>query len=289
METQNLQAFIVVCEQGSVSAAAEQLHLTQPAVSKRIKALESQLDCTLFDRIGRGLVLTPQGSALFPKAKAILNQLEDAEQTIHNLSGAVSGRLSLATSHHIGLHHLPAVLKSYSNQFPQVRLDIDFIDSDQAIDALLSGLIEVAIVTLPSTSPDLVSIHPLWADPLIVAAQKGHPLTQVNNPSLLDLSEYPAILPATATVTGRIILEKFEEQSVPFKQGLSTNYLETIKMMVSIGLGWSALPKTLIDDQLEEIQIEGFTPERQLGYMIHKGRTLSNAAKAFIEQLIATR
>ena len=137
VEIQNLKAFLLVAEHASFSAAAEALHLTQPAVSKRVAALEQQFNTTLFDR-----------RALLPHANAIIRSLDQASQTIQDLSGEVGGRLRLATSHHVGLHRLPPVLRQFSERFPAVSLDIEFMDSEQAYDEISRGAVELAIVTL---------------------------------------------------------------------------------------------------------------------------------------------
>ncbi|MAK74254.1 MAG: LysR family transcriptional regulator, partial [Pseudomonadales bacterium] len=92
MDTANLQAFLAVAETGSFSRAAEQLHLTQPAVSKRIAMLEQQLDARLFDRIGRHVSLTEAGMALKPRAEQVLSLLNDTRRALSNLSSEVSGR-----------------------------------------------------------------------------------------------------------------------------------------------------------------------------------------------------
>ncbi|MCJ8268451.1 MAG: LysR family transcriptional regulator, partial [Psychrosphaera sp.] len=107
MDTQNLQAFYTTATVGSFSEAAKQLHLTQPAVSKRIANLEAQLGCSLFDRIGRQISLTQAGNALLPKARSILQQIQGVVRLMDDISGNITGQLSIATSHHIGMHRLP--------------------------------------------------------------------------------------------------------------------------------------------------------------------------------------
>ena len=137
MDTQNLRAFMLVAQQGSFSAAAEKLHLTQPAVSKRIALLEEHLEVELFDRIGRNVSLTEAGHALLPFAQSVEQELRAAEQAVRDLDGDVAGKLQLATSHHIGLHRLPPVLSQFKQSFPAVHIDIDFMDSEQAYDLSL--------------------------------------------------------------------------------------------------------------------------------------------------------
>ena len=139
METNNLNAFVLVAENGSFSAAAQKLHLTQPAVSKRVATLEEQLDTVLFDRIGRTVTLTEAGRALLPHARAVQQELAAAERSVRDLDGDVAGHLRLATSHHIGLHRLPPVLSYFNRQYPGVQIDIEFTDSEQAHEMIGRG------------------------------------------------------------------------------------------------------------------------------------------------------
>jgi DNA-binding transcriptional LysR family regulator len=285
METQNLSAFLLVAEHSSFSAAAESLHLTQPAVSKRIAALESQLGAPLFDRIGRRISLTEAGTALLPHARAIAGHLDQARQSIDDLSGAVTGRLRLGTSHHIGLHRLPPVLRNYSEAYPEVSLDIDFMDSEQAHDEIMRGNVELAVVTLPPESDPALVVNPIWPDPLDFMAAEGHPLAASSRSSLEQLSEYPVVLPGLSTFTGRIVREIFEREELSLDITLSTNYLETIRMMASVGFGWTLLPRTMLQAPLVSLVVPGTNPQRKLGLMYHRSRRLSNAAQAFITLL----
>ena len=102
------------------------------------------------------------------------------------------------------------------------------------------------------------------------------------------LEDYPAILPELNTHTSQIVTELFNQQNLKLNTGITTNYLETIKSMVAIGMGWSLLPVTMIDHSLARLAIKCGTTTRQLGYIHHKEKALSNAARALIEMLRAT-
>src|SRR3954467_12885619 len=104
MDTQALAAFIEVADSRSFSRAGEKLHLSQPAISKRIAALEADLGKAVFDRVGRGISLTDAGRTLLPYARRTLQHIEDGRRALTHLADEVSGRLSFGTSHHIGLH-----------------------------------------------------------------------------------------------------------------------------------------------------------------------------------------
>ena len=138
MDNQSLQAFITVAECASFSQAAERLHLTQSAVSKRIATLEHQTGKKLFDRIARQVTLTEAGAALLPRAQHILQEYAAAVQAINDLSGDANGTLHLAISH-LGLHRLPPILKSFARQYPSVHLNIEFMDSEKAYEQVLQG------------------------------------------------------------------------------------------------------------------------------------------------------
>ena len=286
MDISGLQAFVSVAENASFSSAADALHLTQPAVSKRIANLEAELNNRLFDRIGRKIQLTEAGRALLPRAQNIINEVQDSQRAISNLSSTVAGQLHIGTSHHIGLHRLPPVLRNYNQSFPDVELDMQFLDSELVCKAVLHGELELGIVTLPPDNTDPLTLIPLWNDPLHIVASEDHPLATETNIQLQSLANHPAILPARGTFTREVIEGMLQPADIELQVRLSTNYLETIRMMVEIGLGWSVLPETMIHSELRSIEVKGVNLSRQLGIVHHTDRTLSNAAQAMCNLLI---
>lgn len=279
MDIQALSAFVAVSDSQSFSRAAEQLFITQPAVSKRISALENQLNTRLFDRIGKTVQLTEAGRALLPSAQRILAELEESRRAIGNLNRQVDGTLKLATSHHIGLHRLPPVLREFTTRYPEVDLDIRFMDSEEACSSVLKGEVELAIATLPEHDWQHLVSQTIWHDPLDIVISAQHPAAKQLNLSIDTLRSLPAILPARNTFT-RVLLEQalgLNEQNLNI--AMETNYLETIKMMVSIGLGWSVLPVSMLSADISRLDIQGVEFERLLGVVSHQHRTLSNAAR----------
>ncbi|MCA8866554.1 MULTISPECIES: LysR family transcriptional regulator [unclassified Halomonas] len=288
MDTQSLQAFLAVADTQSFSRAAEQLHLTQPAVSKRIATLESQVGTRLFDRIGRRIALTEAGSVLLPQARRILFSVEDSRRALANLTGQVGGKLTLATSHHIGLHRLPPLLKQYTQRHPEVTLDLHFLDSEQAYQGVLDGTLEMAVVTLAPHPHEQLQVVEVWRDRLCFVCAIDHPLTYQTSQSVLsltDLCEYNCVMPGAKTFTGSLIAQRFSQAGLELPVSMATNYLETLKMMCSVGLGWSLLPEKMIDSELVELKVDTLPIYRPLGYLVHTNRTLSNAARMMIEEL----
>ena len=284
MNTTSLQAFLTVMQTGSVSRAAEKLFLTQPAISKRLRILEEELGVTLFTPIGRGIQPTQSAQDLLPRAKRWLLDFEEIKHAMSLTQDQVAGLLRIGTSHHIGLHHLPTALKSFVQAHPEVELDVHFVDSEQAHQAVLAGELELAFLTLPPTFDPRLAYREIWNDPLVFVVAPFHALAtkakySQSSLTLEDLIHYPAILPAANTYTSQITLDAFRQAGLSLKTSMSTNPLDSIRMLVSIGLGWSVLPKTLVDADLVVLEIDHVILHRTLGMVWHPQRTLSKAAR----------
>ncbi|WP_321283932.1 LysR family transcriptional regulator [uncultured Vibrio sp.] len=279
MDTNTLQAFLAVAETGSFSLAGERLYLTQPAVSKRVAALEDELGVKLFERLSKRVLLTEAGRALLPKARHIVQEMADCRQMVAGLSGEVGGVLQLATSHHIGLHRLPPVLRTYSLRYPKVEFALKFMDSESGCAAVAAGNLEMAVVTLPQTGSGQLALRKIWDDPLQVMVSRVHPLASGNRS--VELMRYPAIVPEKGTETRRLIESTLMSAGISLRTGIETNYLETIRMLVASGLGWSVLPEIMYNEELVCVPTPGIAFHRELGLVTRKGGMLSRAAEAF--------
>ncbi|MCB5161814.1 LysR family transcriptional regulator [Marinomonas algarum] len=280
-----LLTFIKVAETASFSEAAVQLFVTQPAVSKRISALEGNLGVRLFDRIGRQVQLTEAGVRLLPKARKMAEDLQDIQRSMSLQMQDVSGELRLSTSHHVGLHRLPKSLKSFQENFPSAQLEIEFSQSEEAYQDVVKGRAELGIITLSNKDNALIESLPIWSDPLTCVVSRDHPLAHVKGLSLQELAQHACVLPNKNTFTRQIAEQAFGKQDLKPLVRMSTNNLETLAMLVGIGWGWSLLPSTLVDEKLCVLAIEDLNVERKLGVIYHKQRTLSRAALAFIDLL----
>ncbi|MCO7223627.1 LysR family transcriptional regulator [Pleionea sp. CnH1-48] len=291
MDAKTLKSFIAVATHHSFTTASEQLHLTQPAISKRIAALEKSLECRLFDRVGHNIQLTAEGQLLLKEAQQLVQQMEFTRQKVRNLSGAIAGPLQVATGHHIGLHRLPKIIKALLAQHSGIDLNIQFMDSEEAWQGVLEGNIELAVLTLPednqpSFNHPQLQHYPIWNDQLGLFCAHDYELASHTNKGLQVLSDYPVIFPDKFTFTRTSIIRYFNEHDIPLPQIKTGNYLETIKTLVECGLGWGVLPKTLENNQLVQLFEDEFKLHRTLGLIHHKKRPMSNAAKAFLDLLL---
>jgi len=279
MDILALQAFIAVARHESFSKASEQLFVTQSAISKRVAGLEEELGTQLFNRIARQISLTEAGKQLLPKAQDLVDQAEDMQRYASNLSSDISGNLSVAIAHHIGLHRMPPILKEFNQRYPKVHLDIRFEDSDQAFHMVQQGDIEFSVITLPNELPEKLVKEIVWTDTLNLVVSSDHELSELPKVKLMQLANYPCVLTSKDTETFKVIQREFEERDLDLNVQMETNNLETLKMLTGAGLGWSLLPQTMIDKSLSTINV-GVTLKRDLGLVVHKNRSLSNAAKA---------
>ena len=286
MNTTNLTTFVTVMKTGSISGAAEKLFITQPAVSKRIKNLEDEFNITLFDTVGRGIVPTQAASEMLPHAKRWLEDYENFKINLQHSQHIVSGKLVIGTSHHIGLHHLAPVLKHFLQAYPAVQLEVHFVDSETAHKAVLDGDLSLAFLTLPPVYDKRLTYHTLWSDPLYFMTGTLSPLATKSNVTLEQLARYPAILPSANTFTSQITLAEFAKHNLKPYATMSTNPLESIRMLVSVGLGWSVLPQTMVSQDLERIDMaDNIELQRYLGVVINPKLTQSSSVTALLELL----
>lgn len=281
MDTQSLIAFTTVIDTGSFSEAADALHLTQSAVSKRIATLEHQTGRPLIERSGRNLRLTDAGHALLPHARRVLDELHNAREALSSLDQRMHGPLSLITSHHIGLHHLPGWLHALRTQHPDLTFNLQFLESEQVFQQLHQHEAPLAWVTLNDRIMERFEVWASWEDPMRFVCGPDHPLAHTHQLQPEDIARHQAILPDRNTETYRVVAHRFLQQGITLDAQMPTNYLETIKMMTSVGLGWSVLPSSMLDSTLVSLEVP-IPITRRLGAVSIRGREPGTAARALL-------
>lgn len=284
MDLNQLRAFVAVSTSSSFSRAAEQLQLTQPATSKRIAALEQELGSRLFDRIGGSVQVTEAGRLLLPRARDILARVEDSRRLLANLQGKVGGFLRLGTSHHIGLRRLPPVLRGFTDRWQNVELDVQFLSSEMVLREVIHGGLELGIVTLPELPAPALETECIWRDLLTIVCASHHPLAHAAQ-SLGELAHHRAVLPGPDTFTRQLIDRALGREALDPAHITCADSLEAIRALVSAGLGWSVLPVSMVGDDVVNLDFGGLALERRLGVVVHRNRTLSNAARAMVAEL----
>lgn len=285
IDSAQIQAFLAVAEQGSFSQAAHVLHITQPAVSKRIAQLEDQVGAPLFERLARRVELTEWGERLMPAALQYRQALEEIASTSLDVGQNLSGRLRIALSHYAGLHVLPDALSRFNQQHPAVLLDLRFVNSEEALTAVAQGNVMLAYGTLGDTAYP-VTQTPLWEERMQPMIARRH--VHTTPPDFGDLQRLaqrlPAILPAAHTTTRQTIDRWLHQSGIAPLAVIEVNQLDSIALLVGTGIGWSVLPETLHNERLALIEPGDGPPppHRRLGLIVHRDRPLSRAALAFM-------
>lgn len=283
LDTQQLLTFLAVADTGSFSAAAQRLHVSQPAISKRLSQLEQRLGFSLFDRLGQRVVLTYRGERLLPAVREVQSCLDDIAAAAQLSDDRLSGRLALSLSHYCGLHLLPGVLEAFSTRYPDVLLDLSFHDSERAIEQVAVGEVSLAYATLPPRLDPRVEVQVLWEETLQpVVAARHCPADQLAD--LLTIGQrLPLILPAEATSTRAAIDRWLDDCGLTPPAVIEINQLESIAVLASTGVGWAVIPGTLQRTGL--VTMPGAPsplPVRRLGRIQPVGRAANPLADAFV-------
>ena len=254
MTLRHLRIFVEVCRTGSITKAAESLHLSQPAVSLAIRQLEDYYGILLFDRISRKLYLTESGNKMLSYASHIIESFDDMETQLKNWDSA--GTLRIGSSISTGTQMLPQLVRRFNLRFPQIRTQV-LIDNSRIIeDKVLTNQLDLALVESLSYSPDIVCI-PFYTDQLIVIAAPKHPLTQSPECTVKALADYPVLLREPGSGTREVVdalLVTAEVQITPLWESTSTR---SIINAVKENIGISILPYELVKNEIQSVAIAG--------------------------------
>src|SRR5699024_9932636 len=139
-----------------------------------------------------------------PHARKTLAAMADGRRALDNLAAHVSGTLALAVSHHMGIHRIPDVLRTFVARYPEVSPQIEFADSEHACQRVVNGQAELGLITLPVEPHPVLVADTIWSDPLAIYAGHSHPLTRESRVNLQQLAGYPAVLPPPDSQTQHI-------------------------------------------------------------------------------------
>jgi DNA-binding transcriptional LysR family regulator len=291
MELSHLRSFLAVARKGSFSGAAEGLFRTQPAISLRVRSLESELGHQLLERRQRGVTLTPAGEIVRRRAESILGEVTTLEAELADLSTRKSGRVSLGANDTISLYFLPRVVKQFTQKFPGIELRLFTQISRRVVDLILSDQIDLGLVSLP-LAHEGIEIRKLYEDRFVVVFPPGHALTRRRYLRVSDLKALPIIHLKPDTVTRNWIDSKLEPFGLEGQVRMEVSTIEVIKRLVEAGLGISILPEMAVREELgagrlKAARLRGIDLIRSVGLAFRRGKYLSIALQAFLDELDA--
>ena len=274
---------------GSISRAAAELNLTQPAVSMQVKQLEEQIGLPLIDLIGKRLVLTEAGQELLGHAREIAAKLTDLKAAMDRFRGLERGILRIAVVSTVS-YFLPRLIKDFTKNHPGVRINLQVANRDAVLAALFEKRTDLAITGRPPDSADVVARH-VMDNPLVVIAEPRHPLADRDHIPIHLLGEEVMIAREQGSGTQAAAERFFAEHSVEYRAGCEVSGNEAVKQAVQAGLGLGIVPAQTIELELETkrlavLPVEGF-PIKRKWYLLHRtdGR-LPLASQAFCDLLL---
>lgn len=286
MEIHQLQYFVAVVETGGFGKAAERCNVAQPSLSQQIIKLEQELGYPLFDRLGRSVALTEAGHILLPRARRILAEVQEVERGLLKDIEAGHGHLAVGVIPTIAPFLLPQVIERFSRQFPGAELSVQEDFTEQLIQSLVAGRLDVAIMSLPIHHKQ-IAVEVLFTEPLLVASPRNHELISRSEITTRELSNFPFIAINEIHCLGEQIQSFCIQQSIDINIICQTSQLVTVQNCVALGLGISLVPQMLAArDQSEAIayrMVSGTIPERKVIAAYHSGRLQSFLARQFVE------
>jgi len=240
LDSRQLRAFLSLARHGSFTIAAKELCLTQSAVSHSLRALEEDLSCRLFDRMGKKILLTLAGEHLLPHAEQILSEMKKARDGVTKLAEWGQSRLRICASASFCQHILPGVLREFQRTFPKVQVTVEPGDSGDAIEMLDAKEVDCA-VCLETEREERFEFRPLFEDELFFAAAAEHPWAKAGKVDRSEISGQRFVLCNRGTQTFELIERYFREEQLPLSAVIELGSVEAIKELVKLGVGVGVL------------------------------------------------
>ena len=237
----DLRAFISVAELGAFHEAAEQLNLSQSALTRRVQKLEETLGVALLQRTTRRVELTTVGRSFLPKAQAVLSDLDIALHSVGEIAERRSGLVSIACVPTAAYYFLPAVIKAFNVWYPKIRIRIIDEGANSVLQSVIDGDAELGLNMLGAQEPDLV-FEPLLEDPFVLACREDHDLASFNEVEWRQLEPYPFITVGRQSGNRLILDLGLANSEWRPKWSYEVQHLSTSLGLVEAGLGIAALP-----------------------------------------------
>ena len=282
-----LRAFVTVIEQGSFSAAAERLGLTQPAVSLQIRQLEKKLGTALIERVGRNARPTAAGSELLAHADQIASAVSSAIEAVGRHASGVLGRVRLGTGATACIFLLPSVLGTLRRNYPSLEITVTTGNTADVVKAIEENIIDIGLVTMPAAGR-MLEMTPVLDDEFVAIAPEGVVLP--DRVTAARLAELPLLLFEPGGNTRRIVDRWFASSNVPLNPAMSLGSVEAIKAMVGAGLGCSVLPGMAVPGERPSgLVVRPLSPrlDRQLAVVIRRDKRLSRGLRVTYDALLS--
>ncbi|SFD05351.1 transcriptional regulator, LysR family [Cupriavidus sp. OV038] len=285
----DLRAFVAVAELSSFRAAATELHLSQPALSRRIEKLEDALGVRLFDRTTRSVEMTAVGREFSRKARELLNGLEESLLGIRDVATRVTGEVTVACVPSAVRYFLPAVLRKYHETWPRIVVRLIDEGANEVLNLIVRNEADFGLNYIGTQEPD-VEFEPVLKEPFVVACPPDHPLARKRKVTWAELGQYDYMTVGKAS--GNRMLLDLALTDVPDRPQwyCEVRHVSTLVSLVEAGLGVAAVPRLAMPPgkhpTLTSVPLVEPTVSRTVGLIRRRGRSLSPAAQQLYDMLL---
>lgn len=285
------RVFYTVAKCGSLTKAAEELYISQPAVSQSIKQLENQLGVRLFNRTHRGMELSAQGGKMiFPEVERALALLNEAENRVAEMQGTATGLIRIGASDTIFEYFLADKIVDFHEKFPAVKIELMADFTPDTIEKLKANRCDVAFVNLPIEVDSELTLHGncMRLNDIFIVGEKYKDLANGGTVSLSKLKEYPIIMMDKNTVARRALDNFLGAHGVDLQPSIEVGSWDLMKRLVLRGMGVGVIPREyamrrLGIEEIFEVKTDPALPTRSVGMLLPKNTSVSYALHSFIE------
>ncbi len=290
VEVHELQIFLAAAEEENFSAAARRLHLSQPAISFQIQALEQRLKTQLFQRTGRRISLTEAGRELVPMAREMINLSARIEESMCAQQGVVKGQVQIGCSASPGKYILPHIIGAFRQLYPDVQFSVQVMSRDEVEEALLAEQIHIGVLGLCPKAKEL-ECWPFFTDRLTLIVAADHPWAARGTITPPELASASWILREAEAATRQLILARLSEFGYAendLRVAMELGSVEAVQAAVEAGHGVSIVSRIAVQHGLElgcikSVNVEGMSIERQILLARNRLRTCTCAQLRFRE------
>jgi len=282
-ELSELNAFLAVADAQSFREAADKLGISQPAVSSRVRRLETKVGLRLFDRTTRRVQLTDAGTRFRERAALTVRDLSALIDDFRDESAMRQGRVIVAVSASIAAVVLPPLIVEYQRRYPKIRVELRET-FESAATALAPADVDFAFVSDAIEGPGVRFEH-LRTEDFVLFARRGHPIERLHRIGMKDIAGYSVMLP-TNSALGALVAARLANESMPPIFPVQSENLLTLLSLVEAGAGLIVLPRLLMArvdlNVVEALDIHDGPAPRRFGLAFRRGRSLSPAARALV-------
>jgi DNA-binding transcriptional LysR family regulator len=287
MDVRDLQVFLSVAKHLNYTRAGEEVNLSQPSVSVRMRELERELSTNLFDQLGKKIALTEAGELLVPYATRVIAAMNDARHAIDELQGLERGSLRIGASTTPGMYLVPRTIAYFKQRYPKIEMHLTVKDTRQIEEGVIKNEFDFGFVGGHLTGGE-VDVVPWLTDKLVLIVPVGHRLARKRIVTPQDLLSEKFIIREEGSATRAVVANHLRERSIEFEAIMEMANPESVKKAVQNGLGIAFISAFAVETELQAktliaIKIKALKISRDLKIVYRKDKHHSTAARAFLE------